>query len=68
MSSRSLCVGTSELFTNSNPPGLTSGSYFSIEGMLKITAMLGCRTMGAPISSSERMTVQLAVPPRISGP
>ena len=34
---------------------------------MAITA-LGLRTSGEPISSSEMMTVQLAVPPRISGP
>jgi hypothetical protein len=30
--------------------------------------MLGSRMIGEPISLSDRITVQLAVPPRISGP
>ena len=61
-------VTISDWLMTSSPPGLTSGSYFSSEGLLKTTTMLGCIHTGEPIGSSLTTTVQLAVPPRISGP
>ena len=58
----------SDSFTTSRPPGLIGSSYFSSEGLLNTTAMLGCWLTGEPIGSSLTTTVQFAVPPRISGP
>ena len=68
MSSRTACRLMSELLTISSPPGRISGSNLSMEGRFITIAAEGLGTTGEPISPSETMTVQLAVPPRISGP
>ena len=68
MSVRSETVEINEALLSSTPPGCTSGSYRSNDGGLSTIAALGRRTSGEPISSSETITVQFAVPPRISGP
>ena len=60
--------GMSELLTSSQPPGCANGSNLSSEGRFMTMTQVASVTMGAPISSSEMMTLQLAVPPRISGP
>jgi hypothetical protein len=68
MSWREAGLTMSERLMTSTPPGLRSASYLSIEGLLSTTAAVGLRIIGAPISSSDTMTMQCAVPPRISGP
>ena len=50
------------------PPGTVVGSYLSSEGRFMAMSVSGVVMMGEPMGSSERMTEQLAVPPRISGP
>jgi hypothetical protein len=57
-----------EALAISTPPEATIGSYLSRDGRFMTMAALGLRTSGEPISSSGTTTVQLAVPPRISGP
>jgi hypothetical protein len=59
---------TIDEFTTSTPPGLTNGSYLSSDGRFMAITAVGYFTNGEPISSSDTTTVQLAVPPRISGP
>src|SRR5215207_4186836 len=50
------------------PPIASVSSYLSNDGKFKAMASGGFLTSGEPISSSAITTVQLAVPPRISGP
>ena len=50
------------------PPGLTIGSNFSIDCWFRMIAVSNSCAMGDEIFRSERITVTLAVPPRISGP
>ena len=50
------------------PPGTTAFSYLSREGLFITIRTLGFWTMGEPTVLSLRITLQLAVPPRISGP
>jgi|GEM_PF-2417456 len=57
-----------ELSTMMSPPGTTSFSNFSRDGRFMATSMSGSVTSGDPMGSSDRQTLQLAVPPRISGP
>jgi len=58
----------SEELTISTPPGRTDGANFSSDGRFMTTASLGREMMGEPMGLSATTTVQLAVPPRISGP
>jgi hypothetical protein len=44
------------------------GSNFAIDGGLSATMTSAASTMGEPMGRSATMTVQYAVPPRISGP
>ena len=55
-------------FTTSVPPGATSGPNFASDGGFSTTAAQAASTTGEPIGSSPTITVQAAVPPRISGP
>ena len=57
-----------ELSTMIRPPGTTSFSNFSRDGRFMATSTSGVVTSGDPMVASERHTLQLAVPPRISGP
>ena len=57
-----------EELTKMEPPGTTASSNFSREGRFMTISEVGRVTRGESISSSESMTEQLAVPPRISGP
>ena len=50
------------------PPGTTASRNFSSEGWFMTTSMFGSTTSGDPTGSSDSVTEQLAVPPRISGP
>ena len=56
------------LLTNTVPPGATRLSNFARAARFMAMTSLGLSTKGAPIRSSLIITVQLAVPPRISGP
>ena len=56
------------LLTNTVPPGATRLSNFARAARFMATTSLGRSTRGAPMRSSLMITVQLAVPPRISGP
>jgi hypothetical protein len=47
---------------------LTIFSNSSMEGLFMAITTSGSSTLGLPTGSSERTTVQLALPPRISGP
>ena len=58
----------SDVFTTTTPPGFTASSNLSREGRLRAMRPWGCLVTGAPIWWSLRTTVQLQVPPRISGP
>ena len=68
MSDRPDSASTSVAFTISVPPGATSGPNLASEGGFSTTAAQAASTTGEPIGSSPTMTVQAAVPPRISGP
>ena len=57
----------SELMSSS-PPGFRSFSYFSKEGLFITSTQSASTTTGEPTSPSDTTTLQLAVPPRISGP
>ena len=50
------------------PPGSTALMNLSKEGRFMAMNTLGLVTRGEPMASSETHTLQLAVPPRISGP
>ena len=50
------------------PPSATLRSNLSRDGWFMATSTSGASTSGLPMGSSERHTLQLAVPPRISGP
>ena len=50
------------------PPGTTVSTNLSKEGLFITIRQSGLLTMGEPMGSSLRMTLQFAVPPRISGP
>ena len=58
----------SEALTTSRPPGTSSGSNLASDGGLSATTLSAASTIGEPIGRSAMMTVQDAVPPRISGP
>ncbi len=58
----------SELLIRSNPLFCSFGSKASIEGLFMTITERGRSVVGDPTSSLETITVQLAVPPRISGP
>ena len=60
--------GTSVLSTITKPPGCTLCSNLSSDGWFMTTSTSGLSTSGLPMGSSEMHTLQLAVPPRISGP
>ena len=69
MSSRKSAVGSEcGWLTIISPPGRTMGMYLSREGRLRAIRMSGRSVSGEPILLSATTTVQLAVPPRISGP
>jgi hypothetical protein len=53
---------------SNSPPSRISGSNFSSDGRFIATTARGDRITGEPTGLSEITTVQLAVPPRISGP
>ena len=59
---------TSVSLTTSTPPATTRGAKRAWDGGLRTTAASASSTIGEPIGSSPTMTVQEAVPPRISGP
>ena len=50
------------------PPSAMAPANLSSEGWFMATSASGASTSGLPIGSSERHTLQFAVPPRISGP
>jgi hypothetical protein len=58
----------SDVLSTISPPGLTSGSNLSSEGRFMASSARGCWTTGEPTGRSPITTVQLQVPPRISGP
>ena len=58
----------SEELISNNPPERMSGSNFSSDGRFMATTARGERITGDPTGLSETTTVQLQVPPRISGP
>ena len=57
-----------EELTTMIPASATVFSNLSREGRFMATTAVGLSTTGEPIGSSDRTTVQLAVPPLISGP
>ena len=58
----------SEELISSSPPGRTSPSNLSSDGKFIASTARGERITGEPTGRSEITTVQLQVPPRISGP
>ena len=50
------------------PPGATVDSNLSSEGRFIAIRISGSEIMGEPTGASLIITLQLAVPPRISGP
>ena len=50
------------------PPETTVGPNFSTEGWFMAMTAVGLVMKGEPMASSDRLTLQFAVPPRISGP
>ena len=50
------------------PPSVTLCSNLSSEGWFMAMSAFGASTSGLPMGSSDRHTLQFAVPPRISGP
>ncbi len=58
----------SEVLTTMMPPGRTASSNLSSEGRFRAMRPWGDLLMGDPMGRSESTTVQLQVPPRISGP
>ena len=58
----------SDVLMSSSPPGRTSGSNLSSDGRFMASTARGDRITGEPTGRSEITTVQLQVPPRISGP
>jgi hypothetical protein len=54
--------------TTTMPPGTTASMNLSKEGWFSAMRALGRVTSGLPMGASDRVTEQLAVPPRISGP
>ena len=60
--------GTMVASATTTPPGTTASRNFSSEGWFMTTSMFGSTTSGDPTGSSDSVTEQLAVPPRISGP
>jgi len=67
-SSRSDCRLISDELISSTPPSRTSPSNLSSEGRFMASTARGVRITGEPTGRSEITTVQLQVPPRISGP
>ena len=61
---RAMSVESRKIF----PPGCTAFSYLSSEGLFITMSTFGVFTIGEPTGASDRMTLQFAVPPRISGP
>jgi hypothetical protein len=59
---------TNELFLRMHPSGSTVDSKRSNEGEFIAIRLEGFVTYGDPILLSEIVTIQFAVPPRISGP
>lgn len=57
-----------ERLTNKLPPGATISSNLTKEGKFMATTEVASDTMGEFIFLSDTITVQLAVPPLISGP
>ena len=57
-----------ELLMTRTPPGLTWLSNLSRDGRFIATTQSAMSTSGEATGSSETMTEQFAVPPRISGP
>ena len=52
-----------------SPPGATLSTYLRYEGtFIAIQIVMPSSKTGEPIGSSDTVTEQLAVPPRISGP
>ena len=58
----------SEESTKTVPPAATAGSNLSIDGSFMTIRTFGWAMIGEPTGSSETITEQLQVPPRISGP
>ena len=56
------------VLTTRIPPGRTSGSNLSIDCRFSTIAPCGRFVTGEPTCRSDSTTVQLQVPPRISGP
>jgi len=56
------------VLTTITPPGRTADSNFSSDGRLSTMRACGLRVIGEPTGLSDSTTVQLHVPPRISGP
>ena len=50
------------------PPSATTPANLSSEGWFMAMSASGASTSGEPMGSSDRHTLQFAVPPRISGP
>ena len=57
-----------EVLTTMTPPGRTASSNLSREGRFKAMRPWGDLLMGDPMGRPDSTTVQLQVPPRISGP
>ena len=68
MSVLSEFTGIMELLTTRIPSFRSMGANFSREGWFMTTTAFGDEISGDPIGLSAITTVQLAVPPRISGP
>ncbi len=68
MSLRFGFFSTIEELINSLPPGRTVFSNLSSEGALSAITASASVTTGEPTGSLDTMTLQFAVPPRISGP
>ena len=68
ISSLSTGLSIKSLSNINSPPGKISFSNLSREGLFITTSDVGLVTIGEPTASSETITEQFAVPPRISGP
>ena len=68
MPGRSSTFGTMAVSTTTTPPSTTVSRNLSKEGWFSAMSALGSSTSGLPMGSSDKVTEQFAVPPRISGP
>ena len=66
--SGSVRLGTMAVSTTTMPPSSTLSMNLSKEGWFRAMSARGRVISGLPMGSSDSVTEQLAVPPRISGP